>query len=646
MLVGSALAAFAAAAPVSNRAFIETWPTVLLATVLATIAFYHFQIFLRRRQSTESLWFALAIVVLLAVIGLRWPLWIVGALVLPAVVMLAWRSHRVQQELDDMRLQLEEMVEDRTHELEAANERLKIELAEKRLAEEAMRMLERGVEQSIDGIVVIDLAGKVEFANQAWAKMHGHEVFDVVGRNLRLFHSAEQMEEAVKPCLEQVEMEGFFEGEIEHVKKDGSHFPTWMSVTLLQDPEEGPVGFVGVGRDISERRRSEHERRHLDSKLRQARRLESLGNLARAIANDYNNMLTPLVSNATVLLRDLHQGSASYDRVRLIEAAADRAADLTTQLLAYAGEDRKILREVDLGDLVREIADSLDKQVTAGAKLELELYEQPTPVAADPTQARRLIRNLVSNAFAALDGKPGTVTLRTRWADVDASDFQDADLAEACEPGRYVLLEVADTGSGISDEVRAKMFDPFYSTRPSARGLGLAAVFGIVRGHGGAIKVRSQPEEGTAIRVLFPILENPTTVVDPSPPAEADYQGSGKVLVVDDEELIREVSEWILEERGFQVLTAADGVEALELFRRDSALIRVVLLDNHMPKMDGEAVLRELHRLQPAARVILMSGYPEKDVTRNLKGLGLAGFLKKPFRPHDLMGKVRQVLEA
>ncbi|MEE8526567.1 MAG: response regulator, partial [Thermoanaerobaculia bacterium] len=469
---------------------------------------------------------------------------------------------------------------------------------------------------------------------------------EVLNRNLSLFHSPEQMEKEVKPCLEQVEQAGSFEGEIDHVKKDGTRFPTWMSVTLLKDPEQGPVGIVGVGRDISEREQSERERRHLESKLRQARRLESLGNLACAIANDYNNMLTPVVSNATMLLRDLDPSSALHDRVRLIEAAADRAADLTTQLLAYAGEDRRVMREIDLGDLIRAMQGQLDQQMPTGAVLKLELCDRPTRVAADPAQARRVIRNLVSNASEALGGAPGTVTLRTRWVDVEVGDFQDADLAEVREPGRYVLLEVADTGRGMSDEVRATMFDPFFSTRPSARGLGLAAVLGIVRGHRGAIKVHSRPGKGTSIRLLFPILESPAAVVDRSPPAEAEYHGSGKVLVVDDEELIREVSEWILKESGFQVLTAADGAEALELFRRDSALIRVVLLDNHMPKMDGEEVLKELHRLEPSARVILMSGYPEKAVTQNLTGLGLSGFLKKPFRPHDLMGKVRQVLEA
>jgi PAS domain S-box-containing protein len=576
---------------------------------------------------------------------LPWPFAIAAVFAMATALLLSWRFHRIHLELGDLRLRLEEMVEDRTHEIEAANDRLHSELAEQRLAEEAMRMLERGVEQSIDGIVVTDLRGKIEFATQAWARMHGYEVIEVLGRNLSLFHSAEQMEEELRPCLEQVQRVGSFEGEIEHLKKDGCRFPTWMSLTLLND-EDGPVGIAGVGRDISERRRDEREQRHLENKLQQARRLESLGNLACAIANDYNNMLTPVVSNATVLLRDAEPGSALYDRVRLIEAAADRAADLTTQLLAYAGEDRRVMRTIDLGDLIREMQDRLERQLATGAALQLDLCDRPTPVAADAAQARRVIHNLVSNASEALDGRPGTITLRTRWVDVGLDDFRDADLDEARVPGRYVMLEVADTGRGITDEVRTKMFDPFYSTRPSARGLGLATVFGIVRGHRGAIKVRSRPGRGTSMRLLFPILETPATAVDRSPAVTAEYHGSGKVLVVDDEELIREVSEWILEESGFQVLTAADGIEALELFRRDSALIRVVLLDNHMPKMDGEAVLRELHRLEPQARVILMSGYPEKEVTRNMADLGLSGFLKKPFRPDDLMGKVRQVLEA
>ncbi len=569
------------------------------------------------------------------------PLWAAGAFAVAMTVSLSSRFNRIHQELDGLRLRLEQMVEDRTNELKIANDKIASEIAERRLAEEAMRMLERAVEQSIDGILVTDLEGKIQFLNQAWAQMHGCEVFDVLGKNLSLFHTPEQLAVELRPCLEVVKETGAFEGEIGHRRGDGSTFPTWMSITLVRDPDAGPVGFAVVGRDISERKKGEGEQAVLEAKVQHAKKLESLGDLAGGIAHDYNNVLTGVLGNSSLLLRDLVPGSPARDKIELIEAAAERAADLTAQLLAYAGEDPLVVRKLELGELVQET--ELRRLVAPNATLELRLEGELPSVAVDPVQIRRAIRNLVSNASAALGGEPGSVTVCIRLIDVDPADLEDAALDDVRDPGECVSIEVRDTGGGISDEVKRRMFEPFFSTRASARGLGLATVFGIVRGHRGAIKVTSRPGEGTAFELLFPVA---VERVAPRPEPLPRFEGSGTVLVVDDERLMREVSESILEECGFEVLTAASGPQALQIYRRERQAIQVVLLDNRMPEMNGFEVLQEIRRLEPAAQVILMSGYQEKDVLSEVVDPGISGFLQKPFRPDDLLRKVREALQG
>jgi len=578
---------------------------------------------------------------------------VVGTLFAAAMtVALSGRFQRFHGELGRLRWQLEHMVEDRTQELETANRKLHSEISERQLAEEAMRMLERAVEQSIDGILVADLEGEIQYVNQAWAGMHGYEDFEVMGRDLSLFHTPEQLEE-LRPCLEMVRETGAYDGEVGHRRKDGETFPGWMSITLLRDAATGPVGFVFVGRDVSDRVRAEEERKRLETKVKQARKLESLGDLAGGIAHDYNNLLTGMLGNAGLVLRELPESSTARDKIVQIENAAVRAADLTSQLLAYAGEDPLVLRSVDAGEVVRGMEAELRAFTTAGVELEIRVEPELPEVEADPAQLRRALHNLVDNADEAMGGEPGTVTVTVGLRRLEAAELAEVYLEDGQGAGDYLCLQVRDTGCGIDQEVRSRMFDPFFSTRASARGLGLAAVFGIVRAHGGVIRVASEVGAGTAFELFFPLTHPRLREGSRGPEVEAEaapaldgYVGSGTVLVVDDEALMREVSESILEERGFQVRTAVNGQEAVELFRRDPTAYRVVLLDRTMPVMSGVQALEEIRRIEPTARVILMSGYRESEVLRGLEDKGLSGFLQKPFRPDDLLRKVREALES
>lgn len=571
------------------------------------------------------------------------PVWAFAFFTLSMVFALSSRHTRERSELEELRLQLERMVDDRTTELRHANERLQAEIAERHLAEEAMRMLERAVEQSIDGIAVADLEGNMQFINEAWARMHGYEVFELLGYDLNIFHTSEQMTSQVLPLVEKVRAKGSHEAEIEHRRRGGETFPTWMTATFLQDSEGSSSGIVFIARDIAERKRTEQERLRLEGRVKQAEKLESLGSLAGGIAHDYNNILTGVLGNASLLLQELPTETMLRDRVRQIEISAERAAELTDQLLAYAGEEQNVTRVFSLNDLIREQKAAFEAAMPSNAKLELHLKRELPPVDADPAQITQAILNLLTNAGDSLLDEDGVVMLRTSVINAKRSYFDGALLDEGQAEGRYVFFEVSDSGCGMDEATQKKMFDPFFSTKATGRGLGLAAVLGIARAHSGVIKVYSQPGRGTTIEVLFPVHRVALPEREESGIFRL-WKGTGTALVVDDEELVREVAVKILERQGFEVLKASDGPEALEIFERRRDDIRLVLLDLTMPQMDGETVFREIRRHDTDVRVLLMSGYREKSATQGLEGEGLAGFLHKPFRPNELVRKVREVL--
>ncbi len=572
------------------------------------------------------------------------PAWAFGLYALSMAVSLSNRYSRLHLELDQMRHQLEQKVEDATAELSEANRRLSAENAERQLAEESMRMLERAVEQSVDGIVVTDLAGATEFLNEAWARMHGYEVPEVLGYDLNLFHTREQMQEEVYPLLKQVREQGSFDGEVSHRRRDGSTLPTWMTVNLLRDPEGEPVGLVAIARDLSRRRESEEEQRQLEARLQQAAKLESLGDLAAGIAHDYNNLLTGMMAHASLALGEIPGASPVGEKLRQIEQTAERAAELSDQLLAFAGEDAPELETLQLGELLKGMEPQLRERISGETVLQFQLKSGLPPVDVDPAQLRRVVLRLVANAVEAIGPRPGVLTLRTSQVQADRRYFQGAQPTEELPPGAYVFFEVSDSGVGIDEQTRARMFDPFFTTKSAGRGLGLAMALGIVGAHGGAIKVYSEPGRGTTVEVLFPASSQ--REAEARPRADKEWRPAGTILVVDDEELVLEVSREILESRGFDVLTAPGGAQALEIYRQRRGDIKAVVLDMTMPEMDGEEVFRNLRRLDPQARVVMMSGYSRKKVPQPIIDLGLGGFLHKPFRPHDLIDKLRELLAA
>jgi len=392
-------------------------------------------------------------------------------------------------------------------------------------------------------------------------------------------------------------------------------------------------------------RHGEEEYRQLEAEMQHAQKLESLGVLAGGIAHDFNNLLVAMLGNVELAQVELDSGSPVQRYLRDIATAAARGADLCRQMLAYSGKGRLVQELVDLNDLAREMAGLIGVAISKNTQVEFRLTDMLPFVEGDATQLRQVVMNLVTNASEALGDQPGVVTIETGvvdWARIDTEVIQ---AGENMRPGEYVYLEVADTGCGMDQSTLEHIFDPFYSTKFADRGLGLAAVLGIVRRHHGGLRVDSAPGKGSAFRVLLP----PKLAAVPQSAAgemRVEAAGSGKVLIIDDEPQVRQLGAAMLGMAGYQALLAPDGESGLALFEKHAGEITVVLLDMAMPGMDGRETFERIRGIDPAVPVVLCSGYGPDGSAEQFPDGELAGFLAKPFRMSELLAAVKAVVGA
>ncbi|MBX3158293.1 MAG: response regulator [Deltaproteobacteria bacterium] len=404
---------------------------------------------------------------------------------------------------------------------------------------------------------------------------------------------------------------------------------------------DGVARFVlGIATDITAQKKAEDARRALEAQMLHVQKLDSLGLLAGGIAHDFNNLLVGVLTNADVALRKLGAGSPAAGSIEQIRVAAMRAAELCHQMLAYTGRGDVTVEVVDLDDIVRELAQLMRASVHKSALVRTELAARLPRIAGDPTQLRQVVMNLITNASDALGGLPGSIAVSTGVRELTAEDLEGDCTKQRPPPGRYAHVEVTDTGCGMSPETIARMFDPFFTTKISGRGLGLAAVLGIVRSHRGAILVRSAPGKGTTCGVHLPVSE-PLAAAAPAAAAVPVPVRDRAILVIDDEPIVLGAVREILELEGYAVTTAHGGHEGIELYRRRATDFAGVLLDVTMPGLGGAEVVRELRMIRPDVRVILMSGY---ERTRPVLDEPAHGFLQKPFRSEDLLHAVAKLL--
>jgi signal transduction histidine kinase len=387
------------------------------------------------------------------------------------------------------------------------------------------------------------------------------------------------------------------------------------------------------------------ERRNLEEQLRHAQKLESLGLLAGGVAHDFNNLLTGILGNASLVQELMGPDSEAAPLLEDVMRAAERAADLTRQLLAYAGKGKFLVEHVNASALVRDISELLRSSVPRTVELQLDLHADLPDVEGDASQFQQLVMNLILNAVEATAERPGVVSVRTDVRQIRPGDDVGHFQPLAPEPGSYVTIDVADDGCGMSESVRVQIFDPFFTTKFTGRGLGLAAALGIVRGHNGAIGVESVEGQGSRFTVLLPALGVRLTPAEPPGRLEATQAPSaGTVLIIDDEDVVRRAARATLEHAGFTVFEACDGRDGTDLFARLHDRVSAVLLDLTMPGLSGFGVWRYIRELRPEIPVMISSGFDESEARKQFGVDAAIEFLKKPYTAATLTRKMHLLL--
>lgn len=418
---------------------------------------------------------------------------------------------------------------------------------------------------------------------------------------------------------------------------------SWRNNEIFQDGKV--VGTLSFGIDVTEQRRAEARQKELERKLLESQKFESLGAMAGGIAHDFNNMLAIIIGNASLAGVQIEPSSPASSMLATIEKTAARAADLCQQMLSYAGQSQLSISVLDLNTLVQDSTGLLESSISKKAKLVVDFGVDLPAVEGDRAQLSQVLLNLVINASEALENREGVIRIKTGQVEQGETEIYFAH-GSAKEPrrGNYLFLEVSDNGCGMSEETKARIFDPFFSTKFAGRGLGLAAVLGIVRAHRGALRVSSERGKGSTFRVLLPASQKPLDSSPSLPEMDSNWRGSGTILVVDDDLLVREITCEMLRGYGFEVLDASDGAEGVSVYAQNPGRIDAVLLDMTMPRLNGAEAFLKIRELNPEARIILMSGYTEPVAEAELRKAGWNGFIHKPFKPAQIGAMLKAVL--
>jgi PAS domain S-box-containing protein len=526
---------------------------------------------------------------------------------------------------------LDEVAADLSYALEG------LEREEERRRSEAERsLLVAAIEQATEIVVITDVRGAIQYVNPAFERITGFARVEVSGRTPRVLKSGRQDDDFYQGLWATVLAGGVWQGRMTNRRKDGTLYEQQTTISPVRDADGAVTSLVAVARDVT-------RESALEGQLRQVQKMEELGRLAGGVAHDFNNLLTAIIGSAELVLAELPGEAPVLQDVQNIHKAARRGADLTQKLLAVSRRQRLAARTLPLGEAAGEFARLVRRLVREDIELLVRAATPGPSIRGDAGAIDQILMNLVTNARDAISGS-GTIVIGVEGV---ALDHDDCELLGAGTPGDWVVLSVADTGAGMTEDVRQRLFEPFFTTKEAGAGtgLGLAVVFGLVQDHGGFVTVESAPGAGTTVRVHFPAR----AAAAPGEPGEAPAalpRGTETVLVVEDEEALRAFARRALEKHGYAVRTAADGLEALEVLATEGAAVALVVTDMVMPRMGGPQLERAMRERGYTVPVLFTSGYAARTADEQRLRDGGVPFLAKPWTVADLLRKVREELDA
>jgi PAS domain S-box-containing protein len=522
------------------------------------------------------------------------------------------------------------------------------DVTETRRAEAAQRESEarKGalLNTAIDAIVTIDHEGRITEWNPAAEGMFGYGRDEVLGREMAELIIPHAMRERHRSGMTRYLRTGESTTlgrrlELTALRRDGVEFPVELHIARI--PVAGPASFMGYIRDISDRKRAEAALRESEEQLRQSQKLEAIGTLAGGVAHDFNNLLTCILGYSDLLMKGAKPGDKVHRASEVIEKAARRGAELTQQLLGFARTGKNQDIPVDLDATIAEVTGLLNRTIDKSIRIVHRTGADRPFTSGDPGQLQQMILNLALNARDAMP-TGGDLTFSTAAVVLDEAASAPHGLA----PGSYVVVSVGDTGCGIPAEVKSRIFEPFFTTKEQGKGtgMGLAMAYGIVKSHGGSIRVETEVGHGTSVSIYLPKRDAPVSQGDLAGRSDA-RSGMGRILVVDDEEMVRSLAADYLSDLGYEVITAADGQQAIERFQDLRGEVDLVLVDLVMPRMGGRDCFRALKKLSPEIKTILSTGYGSNSLAQELLDEGMLGFIPKPYELRQLAEVVSKVLK-
>jgi PAS domain S-box-containing protein len=510
------------------------------------------------------------------------------------------------------------------------------DITDRKKTESEVSMLAQALKCISECVTVTDLKNNIIFVNDAFLQKYGYERHELIGKPISIVRGKNLHAQSIEEILPQT-IEGGWKGEILNKRKDGVEFPIHLSTSVINNPSGYPLALIGVATDITDRKR-------LETQLQQSQKLEAIGKLAGGIAHDFNNLLTVIQGYSDLLLSKISVNDPIHNQIRQINDAANRAESLTRQLLAFSRKQIMKPRVIDLNNLIHEMEDMLRRLIGADIKFVINLGVDLGTIKADPGQIEQVIMNLAVNARDAMH-HGGTMTIETLNTMIDhkfKNDYPETVV------GNYIQLKISDTGFGMDKETQAHIFEPFFTTKEKGEGtgLGLATVYGIIKQSGGYIYVHSELTKGTTFNLYFPRVDEPLDSEEKMKVADSNLYGSETIMVVEDQDEVRQLIMDALQLYGYTVLEAPHGGSALLTCEKFDGSIDLIISDIVMPQMNGQELVERLLPLQPNMKVLFISGYSENIVSdRNVLDPRML-YVQKPFTPIELLGKVRQVLDS